>query len=131
MATKKQVEARNQEKGRGRVAKPSVGNFKSVLNAMQHVEDKKSVRAAQELERCNELMFELALGEGTLGEKAGVKDRLMAIRWVQDVAKEYLEDYYETLDQDDSGEKSDSEQEEVKANGTTGEVFSLVSTDYD
>lgn len=129
MATKKQVSNRNLPKERGRISRPSVGNFQSVLNAMQHAEDKKSVRAAQELERCNNLMFDLALGEG-IGSKAGIKDRVMAIRWVQDAAKEYMDDYYASLEEEAASEGVDLDKVEAKANGTTGQVMSLIQTEF-
>lgn len=119
MATKKQVEARNQEKGRGRQPRPAAGNFKSVLNAIQHVQDKVHAQTAKDLEAYYLMMEELAKGKGDFA-KAGIKDRVMAIKFHLDMADKFLNDYYETEDEESSESGETSEKVESKANGTNG-----------
>lgn len=119
MATKKQVEARNQEKERGRQPRPQVGNFKSVLNAIQHVQDKVHAQTAKDLEDYYLMMEQLAKGQGDFA-KAGIKDRVMAIKFHLDMADKFLNDYYETEDEESSESGETSQKVESKANGTNG-----------
>lgn len=119
MATKKQVEARNQEKERGRQPRPAAGNFKSVLNAIQHVQDKVHAQTAKDLEDYYLMMEELAKGKGDFA-KAGIKDRVMAIKFHLDMADKFLNDYYETEDEESSESGETLEKVESKANGTNG-----------
>lgn len=130
MATKKQVEARNQSKQRGKPANPVIGNFNSVLNAIQHVQDKVHSKAAKDLEDYYEMMENLAKGKGDFA-KAGIKDRVMAVKWHIELADKFLNEYYESQEEEDEGVDSHEKENyyKEKSNGTTGGV-SLISDSF-
>lgn len=126
MATKSQVQARNNEKERGRQPRPAAGNFKSVLNSIQHVQDKVHAQTAKDLEKYYAMMEELAKGQGDF-KKAGIKDRVMAIKFHLDMADKFLNDYYETECDTDTDIGTETPKGENKANGTHG----LMVLDFD
>jgi len=133
MTTKNQVKNRNQPKDRGRQAKPSLSNYNSIIDSIQHVQDKKNVEVAKDLAKYYEMLRKLACREDEYA-KAGIKDHLMAVRWHIDLADKLMEEHYEFIEGEDgeeeeSGEQGSNTSSKAKANGTTG--LSLISLDYD
>lgn len=129
----KQIKARNKPKGRGRASRPELGNAKSITEAIQHTIDKKNLEAAKDLAAYYEMMYDLAHGKGSF-QKAGLKDRVMAIRWHIDMAENYLTESYLEEEHDEHPkveEEAPKEETEVKKTVNGGQSGNLISLDFD
>lgn len=127
----KQIKARNKPKGRGRASKPELGNAKSITEAIQHTIDKKNLEAAKDLAAYYEMMYDLAHGKGSF-QKAGLKDRVMAIRWHIDMAETYLTESYIEEEHDEQDQDEEDKVEIVKEEPKkVASVSSLISLDFD
>jgi hypothetical protein len=132
MATNKQIKGRNKPKQRGRQPKPAIGDYNSIVESIQHVQDKFNTSTAKDLNNYYEMLRQLAHAEGDFS-KAGIKDRVMAIKWHIEKAEEFLNDHYQVEEEEGFGEESDNDSSQgsssTKKDGTTG--LSLIQYDCD
>ena len=117
MATRRQVQARNKPKDRGRTPRPAIGNYQSVIDTLQHSMDKNIAQIAKDLSDYYEALEKFAKGEAKFS-----KDQIMAIRWHIERAEKFLDEHYEAEEEQASGENEGTEisSAQSKANGTTG-----------
>lgn len=117
MATREQVQARNKPKERGRIPRPAIGNYQSVIDTLQHSMDKNIVQIAKDLSDYYEALEKFAKGEAKFS-----KDQIMAIRWHIERAEKFLDEHYEAEEEQASGDNgiSEASSTQSKANGTTG-----------
>lgn len=125
MATKNQISNRNKPKERGRTPKPAIGDYKSVIDSLQHSMDKNIAQIAKDLSFYYEALEKFAKAEAKFS-----KDQIMAIRWHIERAEKFLDEHYEVCDLEESsgdGSFENDKSSEGKSNGTNG----LLVLDFD
>ena len=117
MATRKQVQARNKPKERGRTPRPAIGNYQSIIDTLQHSMDKNIAQIAKDLSDYYEHLEKFAKGQAKFS-----KDQIMAIRWHIERAEKFLDEHYEAEEEQGYGEneRAETAATQSKANGTTG-----------
>jgi len=121
--TSRKVNDRKKPTTRGRQGNAKAGNYKSIVEKIKHEEEKFSADAANSLADLYKEMLLLAKGKGKLGEMAGIKDRVAAMKFVFDHVDGYMDDHYTAEEEDSeggSGESVGQQQEQKEAtNGSS------------
>lgn len=115
MATKKQIASRNNPKERGRIPRPAIGDYQSVIDTIQHSMDKNIAQIAKDLSFYYEALEKFARAEAKFS-----KDQIMAIRWHIERAEKFLDEHYEVLEEEGLVEGGNQPRVENKATGTGG-----------
>lgn len=115
MATKKQIASRNNPKERGRIPRPAIGDYQSVVDTIQHSMDKNIAQIAKDLSFYYEALEKFARAEAKFS-----KDQIMAIRWHIERAEKFLDEHYEVLEEEGLVEGANQPKVENKATGTGG-----------